>query len=164
MNTQVNLTEDQYRHLLDALEDERGKFMNLLYFSIGGSILLFLPGIMTVTGRGSGIYVQAAGVLWALCVVMAVVLFIMGYQKKFGSNCPHSQLKNRNYTCELIKVASKSGSEGRPPYLLTDVMGNQFVCPIYLEFKYIQVGGNAIGVFFPSGGRYVVHDSSNAGF
>ena len=160
MNTQVNLTESQYQHLLEALDEERSKFMNLLYFSVGGSILLLIPGIMVVTGRGGGIYVSIAGVLWLLCVVMAVVLLITGYQKKFGSNCPHSQLKNRNYTCERIHVASKSGAEGRPPYLLTDVMGNQFVCPIYMEFKYIRQGGSAIGVFFPSGGRYAVHDPS----
>ena len=76
MNTQVNLTESQYQHLLEALDEERSKFMNLLYFSVGGSILLLIPGIMVVTGRGGGFYVSIAGVLWLLCVVMAVVLLI----------------------------------------------------------------------------------------
>ena len=54
MNTQVNLTESQYQHLLEALDEERSKFMNLLYFSVGGSILLLFPGIMVLTGRGGG--------------------------------------------------------------------------------------------------------------
>ncbi|MCQ2407496.1 MAG: hypothetical protein MJ065_03080 [Oscillospiraceae bacterium] len=161
MTTQVNLTESQYQHLLAALDEERSKFMNLLYISAGGSILLLLPGIMSLSGRGGGLYVSAAGALWLICAIMTAVLLITGYQKKFGSNCPYSQLKNRNYTCELIQVTAKSGAEGRPPYLLTDVMGNQFVCPIYMEFKYIQPGGNAIGVFLQSGGRYAVHDPSN---
>ncbi len=159
----TNITEQQHQKLIQYLEDARGKHMNLLYISIAGSVLLFFPGMSLLSGFGN-LYSTLAGVLWIVCVIGLVVLLATGYQKYFGGNSAYACAKRRAYSCAAITVGNVSGSEGRPPYLLNDAMGNQYISPIYMEFKTFRSGGSAIGVTLVNGMRYVFAEPNTSGY
>lgn len=161
MNNQANITEQQCQKVIEYLDEARSKHMHLLYVCVAGSILLLIPGLMVLGGYGGSRESVLAGYAWFLCVGGAIVLFLTGYQKKFGSRAPIAQMKQRNFSCERIQIAQLSGSEGRPPYLATDSLGKQYVCPIYLEFKQLRQGGDAIGIYLMDGTCFVVHDTAN---
>lgn len=150
---EVTITEQQHQKLVQYLDDARGKHMNLMYLCIAGSVLLFLPGVTLLTGFGN-VYVTLAGVGWFCCIIGLVILFLTGYQKHFGSNSAYSCAKRRAYSCSSITVSTVSGSEGRPPYLLNDTLGMQYISPVYMEFKKFHAGGTAIGVTLINGMRY----------
>ncbi len=150
---EVNITEQQHQKLLQYLDEARGKFMNMLYICIGGSVLLCLPGLTLFNGFGTR-YSRMAGILWYVALIGLIVLLVTGYPKYLGSNSAYACAKRRAYFCTPITISNVSGSEGRPPYLLNDTMGNQYVCPVYLEFKSFRSGGGAIGVTLTNGTRY----------
>lgn len=156
----ANITEQQYQKVLQYLDEARSKHMHLMYLSVGGSVLLALPGLMLLRGIPGSMYETLAGMLWFVCLIGTVILVLTGYQKKFGSNAPISMFKQRNFSCESITVSQLSGSEGRPPYLVHDSLGKQYICPVYLEFKQLRQGGKAIGIYLPDGTCLAVHDTA----
>lgn len=160
MNNQANITEQQREKIVEYLDEARSKHMHLLYVCVAGSVLFLLPGLMLLGGYGGNRYSVAAGAAWFLCIIGTVVLFLTGYQKKFGKAAPIEQMKQHNFSCERITIAQLSDSMGKPPYLISDSLGKQYVCPIYLEFKQLQRGGNAIGIYLPDGTCFAVHDTS----
>lgn len=150
---ETNITEQQYQKLLQYLDESRSKHMTLMYICIGGTVLDFLPGITMFSGFGN-VYVTLAGFLWICCVIGLIVLFLTGYQKHFGGNSSYSCVKRRAYSCAPITISTVSGSEGRPPYLLNDSLGLQYVSPVYMEFRKFRAGSNAIGLTLINGKRF----------
>lgn len=157
MNEKARITNHQKEQIVQYLDEARSKHMHLLYIAIGGGVLCAVPGIMLLNGFSGNFYSSIAGLFWYICLIGGAVLFFTGYNKKFGPKSPYSMVKSGNYTCELITVSQKSGSEGRPPYLVSDQRGRQFICPVYLEFKHIQVGQQAVGVELIDGTSYVMN-------
>lgn len=161
MEQKATITEQQRQKIIEYLDEARSKHMHLLYICIAGSVLLALPGLMLLGGYGGNRYSMAAGLLWYVCLAGLVVLFLTGWKKKFGPQASISQLKQNNYSCQLIAVSQLSGSEGRPPYLVTDSLGKQYVCPVYLEFKQLRQGGTAVGIYLPDGTCLAVHNTAD---
>ena len=168
----ANLTEDQFNKIINFMEEARAKHMQKLYVSVGGSILLAIPGLITLSsiqsskaaglsGHFGNLWSDAAFVLWLICLGATVVFFLTGYQKQFGSQCQLNRFKRHEFSCEHITVGELSGSEGKPPYLMKDSFGSDYICPVYLEFKQLKVGGPAIGVYLTGGERYAVHNPAN---
>lgn len=160
MNNRVTITELQYQKALQYLDDARSKHLHLMYISVGGSVLLASPGLMLLGGIPGDRYMTLAGMMWFACLIGTVILFLTGYQRKFGRNSTYAQFKERHYSCEMITIDQLSGSEGRPPYLVTDQLGKQYICPVYLEFKQLRQGGNAIGIYLMDGTCLVMHDTA----
>ena len=164
MSQQITITPQQHQKILEYLDEARSKHMNMLYVCIAGSVLLALPGLMLLGGYGGNRYSLLAGVAWFGCLIGTLLLVITGYQKVFGANAPINLIKQHNYSCGKITVSQCSGSEGRPPYLVTDALGKQYICPIYLEFKALRPGGTAVAVYLPGGTSFAVHDASADAF
>lgn len=160
MNNQANITEQQLQKIIEYLDEARSKHMHLLYVCIAGAVLFLLPGLMLLGGYGGNRYSYLAGIAWVLCVVGGIVLFLTGNQKKFGKGAPIERMKQRNFSCEYITVSQLSDSMGKPPYLVSDSLGKQYICPIYLEFKQLRRGGNAIGIYLTDGTCFAVHDTA----
>ncbi|MBR4201173.1 MAG: hypothetical protein IKQ91_07860 [Oscillospiraceae bacterium] len=160
MSEQISITPQQHQKIIEYLDEARSKHMHLLYICIAGSVLLALPGLMLLGGYGGNRYSLLAGIGWFVSIVGTVILLLTGYQRVFGSNAPINQFKQHNYSCERITVSQLSGSEGRPPYLVTDSLGKQYVCPVYLEMKAMRQGGTAIGIYLSGSTNFVVHDAS----
>lgn len=167
----ANITEDQYNKLIAYLEDARGRHMNMLYASIAGSVILTVPGLIVLgsiqynrnlgmTGYAGNRSTDFVFILWLFCLAATVVLFLTGFQRKFGSQCPLSRVKRREFTCENITVGQLSTSEGKPPYLMMDSLGTSYVCPIFLEYKQLKTGMPAIGIFLADGTRFAVHNAA----
>ena len=157
MDTQARITNHQKEQIVQYLDEARSKHLHLLYICIAGAVLFAVPGLMILGGYQVGGYAGLAGICWFLCLIGGVILFLTGYNKKFGSKSPYNQVKSGSYTCELITISEKSGSEGKPPYLANDTKGRQFVCPVYLEFKHLQVGQQAVGVELVDGTSFVMN-------
>ena len=152
---QTQITSQQQQKLVEYLDEARSKHMHLIYICIAGAVLLFLPGLSLLTaGEFSNLYVSVAGFFWIVSIIGLVILLLTGYQKYFGGNSAISCAKRGAYSCAPITVSSVSGSEGRPPYLLNDSAGNQYICPVYIEFKYLHAGSMAIGVTLVNGMRF----------
>ena len=168
----AGLTETQFQHIIEYLEEERSKHMQKLYVSVGGSILLAIPGFVTLsslqyakkvgmTGHAGNRFSDAAFLAWLVCVGATIVLFLTGYQKKFGKMALINRFKREEFTCEYITVGGISGSEGRPPYLMRDTNGVDYYVPVYLEFKQMKPGASAIGIYMATGSeRFAVHDTA----
>ena len=156
---QTQITAHQQQKLVEYLDEARSKHMHMLYICVAGSVLLLLPGLSLFTGFGN-MYSNLAGVLWILSVIGLVILLVTGYQKYFGGNCAYSCAKRGAYSCGEITVSTVSGSEGRPPYLLNDAAGNQYICPVYMEFKTMHAGCTAIGVTLINGMRFAFSESN----
>lgn len=164
MNERITITEEQYRKLLEYLDEVRSKHMNKLYLCIAGSVLLAVPGLMLLFGYGGGRYVALAGLGWIGSLAGTVILLVTGYQKVFGSNAPITHFKQRNYSCGKITISQLSDSAGRPPYLVSDTLGKQYVCPVFLEFKAMRRGGTATSVILPDGTAFAVHDADSSSY
>lgn len=156
----AQITPVQKQKLIEYLEEKRSKHMNLMYICIAGSVLLFLPGLSLFASNYGNIYSNLAGCLWIVCVVGLVILLLTGYQKHFGGNSAISCAKRGAYSCAPITVGTVSGNEGRPPYLLSDSMGNQYICPVYMEFKYMRTGSTAVGVTLVNGMRFAFSEAT----
>ena len=176
MRPRAGLTEVQFQRIVDFLEEERSKHMHKMYVSVGGSILLAIPGLVTLssiqysqkvgmTGHAGNRFSDLAFFLWLVCVGATVVLFLTGFQKKFGNMALINRFKREEFTCERITVSGISGGEGRPPYLMRDTNGTDYYVPVYLEYKEMKPGAPAIGIYMTSGGeRFAVHDASTDTF
>ena len=170
MTHKAELREDQYQRIIEFLDEQRSKFMHKLYISIGGPVLLAVPGIITLSNMAYSKRVgmsghvgnrtsDAAFYVWVICVVATVILFITGYQSKFGPRALINRFKRREFSCEFVTVGQLSGGEGRPPYLMKDSLGTDYYVPVFLDYKQLKIGGPAIAVYMTSGGeRFAVHD------
>lgn len=168
----AGLTETQFQRIIDFLDEERSKYLHKMYISIGGTILLAIPGLVTLSnmqyskavgmdGHAGNRFSDAAFILWVLCAVTSVVLFFSGYQSKFGPRALINRFKRQEFTCDYVTVAMLSGGEGRPPYLMKDMLGTDYYVPVFLDYKQMKPGSTAIAVYMTSGGeRFAVHDTS----
>lgn len=147
----LTITDEQQRKLLEYLDEARSKHMHMLYLCIAGDVLCAIPGIMLLAGISASRYTDLAGILWFASIIGTVVLFLTGYRKVFGSGCAYDQVKQKNYYCEEVTISQRSGGEGKPPYLVSDQRGKQLICPVYLEFKALQIGSRALAVNLPNG-------------
>lgn len=154
MYERPEITENQKQKLIEYLDEARSKHMHLMYIAIAGSVLLFIPGMgmlaAVVSPNAAGFYAYrgtAVFAVWLICVIGLVVLFLTGYQKKFGSRAPISCIKRGEFTCEYAEIAQLSDIQGRPPYLMTDILGTQYVVPNYLECKQMRIGMRVIGIY-----------------
>ncbi|MBP0967372.1 MAG: hypothetical protein J5722_07045 [Oscillospiraceae bacterium] len=172
MTRKAELREDQYQRIIEFLDEQRSKFMHKLYISIGGSVLLAVPGMVTLSniqyskavgmdGHAGNRSSDAAFYLWVICVIVTIVLLLTGFQNKFGARALINRFKRREFTCEFVTVGQLSGGEGRPPYLMKDSLGTDYYVPVFLDYKQLKPGGPAIGIYMTSGGeRFAVHDPS----
>ena len=160
----ASITEEQYEKIHAFLDELRSKHLHKMYISIGGSILLTIPGLITLSsiqysekigmeGHAGNRFSDAAFLLWLLCLGATVVLFLTGYLKQFGSQAVVNRFKRREFSCTYVRVGQMSGSEGRPPYLMKDAGGTDYYVPLYLDFKRMKPGETAIGIFMTSGGE-----------
>lgn len=159
----ASITDEQHRKILEYLDEARSKHMNMLYLCIAGDVLLLLPGVTLFKGYGN-IYSMLAGALWYFCLIGTAILLLTGWNKKIGSNSAYARMQRREYSCEYITVSTTSDSAGRPPYLLNDARGQQYICPIFMEFKLLHAGSRAVGVCLNDGTRFAVHDSANGSY
>ncbi|MBR3045909.1 MAG: hypothetical protein IKI45_15680 [Oscillospiraceae bacterium] len=157
--THAAITENQKRKILEYLDDARSKHLHMLYLCIAGDVLLFLPGIAIFSGFANR-YVTLAGALWFICLIGTAILLLTGWNRVFGSNSAYARMQRNEYSCEYITVSTTSDSAGRPPYLLNDSLGQQYVCPIFVEFKLLHAGSRAIGIYLNDGTRFAVHDTA----
>ena len=170
MTRKAELRGDQYERIIEFLDEQRSKFMHRLYISMGGTVLLAVPGIMTLSNMAYAKKVgmsshagnrasDAAFYVWVICVVATIILLITGYQSKFGTRALINRFKRREFSCEFVTVGQLSGGEGRPPYLMKDSLGTDYYVPVFLDYKQLKIGGPAIAVYMTSGGeRFAVHD------
>lgn len=173
MTRRAELREDQYQRIIEFLDEQRSKFMHRLYVSIGGTVLLAIPGLVTLSNmaysknvgmsaHAGNRYSDAAFYLWVICAVATVILLITGYQSKFGSRALINRFKRREFTCEFVTVGQLSGGDGRPPYLMKDTLGTDYYVPVFLDYKQMKPGLTAIAVYMTTGGeRFAVHDTYN---
>lgn len=154
MYERPEITETQKQKLIEYLDEARSKHMHMMYIAIAGTVLFFIPGIGVLgelLSPNDTLFVMPRSsiyfAVWIICVIMLAVLFLTGYQKKFGSHAPISCIKRGEYTCEYAEIAQLSDIQGRPPYLMTDMLGNQYVVPVYLECKQMRIGMRVIGVY-----------------
>ncbi len=164
MTAKAGLTEDQYQKIITFLDELRSKHMHKMYVSIGGSILLTIPGLITLSSlqysdklnmeqHAGNLFSDAAFILWLICLGATLVLFLTGYQKYFGSRALVNRFKRQEFSCTFVKVGQMSGSEGRPPYLMKDTAGTDYYVPLYLDFKQMKPGETAVGIFMTGGGE-----------
>ena len=170
MNTTPMIQENQRQKLIQYLSEARSKYMYLLYIAAGGSILFLLPALQSISvmqvtrdllpegyaSRGST-YLY----IWILFVIIFAALFLMGFQRKFGKNAPINCIRRNDFTCEYVTVSQLSDIQGRPPYLMTDTLGTQFVVPVFLECKQMRIGMQVIGIYAADGSRFAMLDPAN---
>ena len=156
MYERPEITVSQKAKLAAYLDEVCSSHMHKMYVAIAGTILFLIPGIIVlaefIIGADKGFdasYFRENGyfLAWIVSVGALVYLFLTGYQRKFGKNSLVNRVRRGEYTCEYIIIAQISDIQGKPPYLLLDTLGNQYVVPNYLECKQMRIGMRAVGLY-----------------
>ncbi len=102
-----------------------------------------------------------------LCIIFLVtflVLFIKGIGSVFGRGSDFDCVKHQKYRFGTFRVGGKRSDSGQHPYYVCDADGNEFCCPVYLDYKKVNFGDTMICVLLDNGKAYAMRDTEKPGW
>lgn len=157
-NYQLWLKDQQKEMILKYILDRRYPFMVSMYFFLGVSILLVPYNLLTV--QLSKISLDAI-VLFIFTLVSFVVMFFEGKGKTFGKNSDYDCLKNDEYQLDFFEFGDKLPDSGKHPYFVSDIYGNTYKCPLFLDWRNAKYGDTLICVTLNNGQKYALLQKVN---
>lgn len=102
-------------------------------------------------------------IMWCVLCVISVILFFHNYNVTFGPSCDLSCLKRGEYTLSTETCCGKSVDNGRHPYFIYDALQKPYKCPVFIDWKHLENGDEAIFVTLSNGNGYVLKRDENTG-
>lgn len=103
-------------------------------------------------------------IAWCVFLVITVILFFRNYNVTFGPSCDLSCFKRGEYTLSTEICCGKSADTGKHPYYIYDALQKPYKCPVFIDWKHIQNGDEAIFLTLSNGNGYVLKiDDGSAG-
>ncbi len=148
--------------LAKYLKDRRSVMMTMLCITGFLSVVLAPFAIAQLQGILNGSYiVYRRGYrrytligIWIFAIVQFVVLFIQGIGKAFGPGSDFDCLKKQKYGFGTMVLGGKKHDAGKHPYYVCDREENEYICPVYLDYKNTNFGDEMFCVVLDNGKRY----------
>lgn len=179
MNTdelcRLRMPEEKEEALCKYIADRRYVHMMTLYLSLAGSVILAPFAIMEWNGLSARShksyyyrrrYARRGSIvgLWIFAIATFIVMFIKGIGSVFGRNSDYDCVKRRKYAFGTMTVGGKKHDLQRHPYYVSDRDGNEYCCPVFLDYKNAQFGDTMFCVVLDNGKRFAMRDVSKPGW
>ncbi len=171
----LRLPEEKETVLLQYVSERRYSFMMMLYLSLAGSLLLLPlaiydfknlvnPGYYGYSYRYRRNRSGYILIFWIMCIASFIVSFIRGIGKTFGMNSDFDCLKNQKYAFGTMILGGKKHDAAKHPYYVSDRDGNEYCCPIFLDYKNAKFGDEMFCIILDNGTRYALCDVPKPGW
>ena len=173
MNQFSQISEQQRMQIMRYLDDRRSKFMIRMICSGALALLLTVPALIdaatlfhtkilifqpSFANRRTGLI----AFLWFFLLIVFLVHFALGVQRYFGGHSPLAEMRSYRYTVRKIILSSKEEDKGVHPFVIHDVTGEQYTCPVYLDYKHAEKGEHLIGIVTDHGGHFALRAEQDA--
>ncbi len=172
----LRMPEEKEEALCKYIADRRYVHMMTLYLSLAGALFLMPLAIMeikTLSNPSYGSYSYRSyrrrhrfdfAVIWTFSMVTFIVMFIKGIGSVFGRNSDYDCVKRQKYAFGTMTVGGKKHDLQRHPYYVSDRDGNEYCCPVFLDYKNAQFGDTMFCVVLDNGKRFAMRDVSKPGW
>ena len=172
MNEFHQLSEEQRMTVLRYLDDRRSKFMIRMIITGALALLLTVPALQdaatlfgkpflifepSIATRDTGLIALA----WFALIVAFLIFFALGFQRWFGGHAPLSEIRSYAFTVREITLSTKGEDKGTHPFVICDMSGTEYTCPVYLDYKKSAHGEHMIGISTDHGAHFALRTEEN---
>lgn len=167
MNESRQISEEQRMTVLRYLDDRRSKYMIRMILTGGLALLLTIPALQdaaTLFGKSFLIFqpsfaTRDTGLLafgWFGLIIAFLIFFALGFQRWFGGHAPLNEIRSYAFTVREITLSTKGEDKGVHPFLIRDMSGTEYTCPVYLDYKKSERGERMIGITTDHGAHFAL--------
>ena len=181
----LRLASEKEEIILKYIKERRYTFMLGFYISLAVSVLGFVPALLDLRMAMNGdtllslpemdVPMLAAGILrrrgryyagelffgWCAFVLLALILFIQGIGKIFGPGSDYHCFIKQKYAFGTMRVSGKAPDTGKHPYYVYDQHGDPCICPVFLDYRNVNIGDEMFCVLLDNGKRYVLMEKQD---
>lgn len=183
MNTgeliRLRLDQEKEDALIKYVKSRRYQFMMFLYLTLAYTVLVawFAFADLERAFDGTARYsYEVAEDLWMLALrrrryypgslfaswlgaaLLFVFLFLTGVGRVFGPGSDYHCLCKQKYAFGYMILGGKKHDTGKHPYYVCDREGNEYICPVFLDYKKSNFGDEMFCVVLDNGRRYAMID------
>ncbi len=175
----LRLEKEKEDALIKYVADRRYRFMVLFYLTLAYTVVVAwfaFADLERMLEGSTRYYYEVAEDLWMLAIrrrryypgslfaswlataLMSAFLFLSGVGKVFGPGSDYHCLKKQKYGFGYMTVGGKKSDTGKHPYFVCDREGNEYICPVFLDYKKVNFGDEMFCVVLDNGKRYAMID------